>query len=96
MIDGLLSAFRQKQSNLLALFPWCEVDRGVMHTHEGFYVVGVEVALPNTTFLDNRGAILSTYHYLLRDLLPEPSRLRLVQEVTRAHLSKRSRPTGPG
>lgn len=56
MIEKLLAAFRKRKSNLLKNFPWCELDRGVMHTHDGFYVAGLEVEVPNTSFSTTGGA----------------------------------------
>ncbi len=87
MLESLLKPFRRHSGNLLKEFPWIELDRGVMHTHDGFYVVGVEIDVPNTTFLDNRQHLFETYHYLLRELLPAGARLRQVQEVMSAPYS---------
>ena len=91
MIASLFNTFRPDHNNLLKLFPWVDLDRGVMHNRNGFYVVGLEVDIPNTTFLDNRPGLFSAYHYLLRELLPPGTRVRQVQEVTSAPYAEVSR-----
>ena len=83
MMFGKLSKFiksflTEREGSLTDALSYDEVVNGVMHTHNGHYLVGFEVHFDSTSYQGDYEIIINRLHYMLSRLLPEPCRFRLV------------------
>ncbi len=71
-----------RERNLINELSYLELLDGVMFTQNGHSCIGVCPQISSSTFLGDYSNLLRTYKHIL-NIMPEGSRLRIVNEVRR-------------